>query len=153
MVYESYGAIKKWVEAGLSFDWEFVPFPKAPNGTSGAMPGTIGRWGVPRGAKNPLGGAAFIYARVEHDAQSTGFQELYDPKVWDELQRLRRVEFIPNNKLIKSDAYDAATKAFETDFLNGVPVATIIEKVKPLYEAALQDFLTNEKSAWENATK
>ena len=66
MVIDRFGNKTHFV-SDLYFDWDFVPWPAGPSADENIAPGTIGTFGVPKGSKNPSGGAAYGYLFMKQD--------------------------------------------------------------------------------------
>ena len=49
-----------------------MPFPVGPSGDKDSTPGTVGFYGIGEGAKNPTGGAAYIYLFCRQDYLKRG---------------------------------------------------------------------------------
>lgn len=66
MIMDRFGNKTHFV-SDLSFEWDFVPWPKGPSADESIAPGTVGTFGVPKGSKNPSGGAAYGYLFMKQD--------------------------------------------------------------------------------------
>ena len=66
MIMDRFGNKTHFV-SDLSFEWDFVPWPKGNSTDENVAPGTVGTFGVPKGSKNPSGGAAYGYLFMKQD--------------------------------------------------------------------------------------
>lgn len=78
MVNDKYSNPQSYAFANMKDEWDWVPFPSYPDGTS-YQPMEPKVWGIPREAKNPLGGYMLIHWR-EDDTDAVSGSSL--PKEW-----------------------------------------------------------------------
>lgn len=152
MVYTD-AARPAFLPATAKFEWDFAPFPVGPQGDKNLQPGTLGRYGIPKGAKNPEGAAAYMYlsAKLTLQMREKNWKPFYEKanksSRWDEILKWGENIYIPNDVLI-GDTKTQADKSLQTDIQNGVPIQTAVEKVVPLYQTAVDQFIKTEAEAF-----
>jgi multiple sugar transport system substrate-binding protein len=153
MVFETLGTMQNFVK-NMEAELDFVPFPAGPNGDASYQPTAMSRYGIPAAAKNPEGGMAYLWMEAvgkeaEYDANSG---PMFTAERWEEIKNGGFTFFLQQG-LFTSATLDEANNKFNEDFLAGVPVATIVASVEPMYRQAADEWLKTEAAAWENANK
>lgn len=153
MVFETMGTMNNF-KKNMDVDVDIAPFPAGPNGDPMMQPTAMSRYGVPAAAKNPEGGAAWLYLEAlgkEADYDSS-IGKLFEPDRWAELKKTP-YNYILSEDMFTSALLSEANKKFDEDFRAGVPIATIVASVEPMYKKAIEEWLTTEAAAWDNANK
>lgn len=135
MIMDRFG--NKTASTDFKFDWDFVPFPQGPSGSKDQTPGTVGFYGVGKGAKNPSGGAAYIYLFCRQDYLKRGE---YLRGYFTEEQAKRYEEL--QNKVLPVPPLDGIKNPDKLmyDILAGGDVAAKVEEVRPVWQAAINDY-------------
>lgn len=60
MVAERKNTLGDNFKADMKYEWDIVPFPSGPDVKTSIAPAASGSWGIPTGAKNPQGAAAWL---------------------------------------------------------------------------------------------
>lgn len=127
----------KTANTEFDFDWDIVPFPVGPSGDPNTTPGTVGSYGIGRGAKNPTGGAAYIYLFCRQDFLKQGeYLRSYfteeQAKLYEDLQK----------KVVGRPEFDGIKDADKLmyDIADGGDVAAKIEEYRPVWQAQMDDY-------------
>lgn len=132
---------------GFKYEWGIAPFPAGPSASVGiGYGGAGGAWGIPSGAKNPEGGAAFIYARMDYARQTKDdkYAEVYND------EQLKLISSLESKvTIVKHKGVANMTKVFNSlwsDIIKkDLPIATAIEKYEPLFQAEIDVALQGSK--------
>ena len=129
-----------------SFKIEVAPFPKGPDASANIAPGMVYSWGVPRGAKNPLGGIAWyhfssVWGKENKDdplVKATRNRTYKDDATYQWIMNYKQSHSV-NGTLIYGlpNWWDKKWNFWEDILNNDVPPANAVDKHKPLIQGGI----------------
>lgn len=134
----------QYLKGKMKDEWDIAPFPVGPKGSKDVFPGTVDAWGIPTGAKNPQGAAAFIKTMYQD------FKDNYDARrlqsfTQDQLNLLKKM----GQKKLAIGGYEGIAgmqekswKLFD-DIKTGIPPATAIAKHSPILQKEIDIVLAD----------
>ena len=134
----------QYLKDKMKDEWDIAPFPVGPKGSKDVFPGTFDAWGIPTGAKNPEGGAAYIKTIYENN------KENYDARrlqyfTQDQLDLIKKMG---ENKLAAGGYQGIAGlqqkswKLFD-DVKAGIPPATAVATRSPELQKEIDTVLAD----------
>lgn len=130
------------------FEIEVAPFPKGPDAPDDIAPGMVYSWGIPVGAKNPLGAIAWYYfgAKIYGPAHEKDELSIAERNRFykDEETYAFIKEYNKTHKVSATFIYGLPSMwdkrwQFWNELLNdGLPVSTAIDKFQPTIDSAIK---------------
>ncbi len=132
------GYIAQWyLKDKVKFEWDVAPFPTGPGNVGGVSAGDAQGWGIVNGAKNPKGGAAFIYAWYKYFKDNDA--------------KIQAKYFTPDQYKVIADAAKKATAGmyngignwwnmqwnFWGEIFAGANVSSTVAKYKPQFQTEI----------------
>ncbi len=120
------------------FDVGWVPLPKGPDVSGEIAPCIVRAWAIPRGAKNPEGGMAWIYSGIQYQKKHANDADVKKNQadLWPvEANRKAYEDYMSRAKLLTSfiggcNNWDKSTRwgFWEEIFVKNTPPATAVTK-------------------------
>lgn len=132
-----------------------APFPTGPNASKNSAPGMVYAWGVPIGAKNPLGGIAWYYYSSLWQRQHANDASIVanrnrsykDTATYNWIKSYNSTHTV-NATMIYGlpNWWDNRWQLWQDVLDNDVPVATAVEKHKSMIQSEINTILSGLKS-------
>lgn len=123
----------------MKYEWDYVPMPAGPKGDK--TPAEVVMWGIPTGAKNPEGAAAWIYQAVKSskNLQNDNYGRFYNE------EQLKRLYKIDSNTVVGIHQgfsnFTAKINQMMTAVSKGNSVITTIENNIPVLQAEIDSIM------------
>lgn len=124
----------------MKYEWDFVPFPIPVKGGADIQPNGITILGIPTGAHNPEGGAAFIHMWLSLTKKRGSNLDQYLSEDQKKLVEEIKDKSIPELANAFGDVRANMRKLFN-ELLKGGPVATIVDNYIPILQNEIDTFM------------
>lgn len=136
MIMDRFGNKTHFV-SDLTFEWDFVPVPTGYSGSENVTPGGNAIFGVPKGSKNPSGGAAYGYLFCKQDYERR--REYLKGYLSDE--QVERFESLYSKVSFENKSIGIAdTNALIWSVLEGADVTATLESYKTKWQGELDTY-------------